>query len=226
MYGYWEESYNKVPRLLQALQSCCPRTICEFRAVLYYDSHLMERDCSMFDKVFWAFPTCVETFKHCKPFVSVDGMHLYGKYGVVLLIAVAQDGNSNILPVAFAIVESETTEHWSFFLTNLRLHVTPQDGLLIISDRFHATKAALRADDSGWQSPKVFHAYCVMHMAANFMSHFKSAERKRYLINAAYSPNQAGYEWYMNALRGLLREIADWAGRFNKKIWLKYYSDG
>ncbi|RYR46594.1 hypothetical protein Ahy_A07g032338 [Arachis hypogaea] len=34
-------SYNKVPKLLQALQSCCPGTICELRALLYYGGHLI-----------------------------------------------------------------------------------------------------------------------------------------------------------------------------------------
>ncbi|XP_025678439.1 uncharacterized protein [Arachis hypogaea] len=65
-----------------------------------------------------------EVFKHCKPFVSVDSTHLYGKYSGVLLIAVIQDGNNNILPIAFAIVESDSTKSWSFFFTNLRRHVT------------------------------------------------------------------------------------------------------
>ena len=35
-------------------------------------------------------------------------------------MAIAQDGNNNIIPIAFAIVESETLEAWSFFLTNVR----------------------------------------------------------------------------------------------------------
>ncbi|XP_025628375.1 uncharacterized protein [Arachis hypogaea] len=108
IYRNWEESYNKVSKLLQALQSCCPRTICELKAVPYYDGHLLVRHCSMFDKVYWAFPSSVEAFKHCKPFIFVNGTHLFGRYGGMLLIAVAQDGNSNILLIAFAIVESES----------------------------------------------------------------------------------------------------------------------
>ncbi|RYR28205.1 hypothetical protein Ahy_B01g052321 [Arachis hypogaea] len=44
IYRDWEESYNKVLKLLQALQSCCPRTICELRAVPYYEGHLMVRE--------------------------------------------------------------------------------------------------------------------------------------------------------------------------------------
>ncbi|QHO00133.1 uncharacterized protein DS421_13g403850 [Arachis hypogaea] len=199
IYGDWKESYNKVPKLLQAL---------------------------MFDKIFWAFPSCVKAFRHCKPFVSVDGTHLYGRYGGVLLIAVAQDENSNILPIAFAIVESESTESWSFFLTNMRCHVTPQDGLLVISDRSQAIKAMLSSDDSGWHHPRALHAYCITHMAVNFMTRFKLAEGKRYLINAAYSPSKAGYEWYMDALRRVFPSMVDWTGCFRKEIWLKHCDSG
>ncbi|XP_057739751.1 uncharacterized protein LOC130956783 [Arachis stenosperma] len=212
---------------VQAMQICFRGTICDLRIKSYYNGHLMVRYCSMFDKVFWAFSSYVEAFKHCKPFVSVDGTHLFGKYGrVVLLIVVPQDGNINILPIAFAIIESENTESWSFFLTNLRCHVTPQDGLLVISDRSQAIKATLSSNDSGWHPLRAFHAYCIRHMAANFMSRFKSAEGKRYLINAAYSPSQAGFEWYMDALRGVSPAMADWADHFKKEIWLQHYDSG
>ncbi|XP_015934318.1 uncharacterized protein LOC107460473 [Arachis duranensis] len=188
IYDYWEESYNKVLKLLQALQSCFPGTIYDLRVKPYYDGHLMVRDYSMFDKVFWTFPSCVEAFKHCKLFVSVDGAHLYGgKYGGVLLIAVVQDGNSNILPITFAIAEFESTESWSFFLTNLRRHVIPQDDLLVISDRSQAIKAALSSDDSGWHPPRAFQAYCIRHMAANFMSRFKSTDTSQESIYGSLS---------------------------------------
>ncbi|XP_025617319.1 uncharacterized protein [Arachis hypogaea] len=226
IYGDWEESYNKVSKLLQALYSCFPGTICDLRVKPYYDGHLMVRNCCMFDKVFWTFLSCVEAFKHCKPFVSIDGTHLYGKYSGVLLIALAQDRNSNILPIAFAIVESESTESWSFFLTNLMRHITPQDGLLVISERSQAIKASLSSDDSGWHPPRVFHAYCIRHMAVNFMSRFKLVEGKRYLINAAYSPSQVGFEWYMDASRGVSPAMVDWADRFRKEIWFQHCDSG
>ncbi|XP_072087150.1 uncharacterized protein [Arachis hypogaea] len=55
--------------------------------------------------IFWSFYLCIVTFKHCKPLVQVDGMHLYGKYKGALLVVVAHNGNQNIVPIAFAIVE-------------------------------------------------------------------------------------------------------------------------
>jgi hypothetical protein len=58
--------------------------------------------------------------------VQVDGTWLYDKYKGTLLMAVAQDGNGNIFPIVFALVESETKEAWSFSLKNLRIHVTPK----------------------------------------------------------------------------------------------------
>ena len=38
-------------------------------------------------------------------------------------LAIAQDGNQNILPIAFAIVEGETVEARYFILSNLHRHV-------------------------------------------------------------------------------------------------------
>ncbi|KAH1107044.1 hypothetical protein J1N35_010812, partial [Gossypium stocksii] len=65
------------------------------------------------------FDPCVWAFSHYKPFVQVDETWLYRKYMQILLITIAQDGNRNLLPIAFAIVESGNVESWESFLTNL-----------------------------------------------------------------------------------------------------------
>ncbi|GFS43557.1 hypothetical protein Acr_00g0085760 [Actinidia rufa] len=53
-------------------------------------------------------PAIQSGFKEgCMPFISVDGCHLKGPYGGVLLSAVALDGDSRLYPLAFAVVESE-----------------------------------------------------------------------------------------------------------------------
>ena len=114
-----------------------------------------------FHRMFWMFTPCIEAFCHCKPLVSIDGTHLYGKYGRTLLVTIAQDGNSNILPVAFALVEGENAESWSFFLSHLREHVTPQSGLLVISERHNGIKAALEAPDGVWLPSSAYRAFCI-----------------------------------------------------------------
>ncbi|XP_025670697.1 uncharacterized protein [Arachis hypogaea] len=144
IYGDWEESYNELPHWLFAMQMYLPGTWVQ----LVTQPWPGLADTVMFHRVFWTFPPCIKAFKHCKPLISIDGTHLYGKYGGMLLMAIAQDGNANILPVAFAVVEGETKEAWSFFLSYLRHHVTPQPGVLVISDRHKSIDGALNADDS------------------------------------------------------------------------------
>jgi len=72
----------------------------------------------------WAFKPCIEGFNYCKPIVQVDDTFLTGKYHGTLLVAIAQDENRNIFPLAFAIVEGETKEALTWFFQLLRQYVT------------------------------------------------------------------------------------------------------
>ncbi|XP_016195191.1 uncharacterized protein LOC107636181 [Arachis ipaensis] len=81
----------------------------------------VDESSTYFHWLFWTFPPCIEAFRYCKSLVSIGRTHLYGKYGDTLMIAVAQDRNSNIISIAFVLVE----------------------GILVISDRHNGIKAAL-----------------------------------------------------------------------------------
>ena len=65
-----------------------------------------------FNFVFWAFCPSVVGFRHCRPMISIDATHLYDKYKGKLMIAMAIDANNKIYPLAFVVVESESTETW------------------------------------------------------------------------------------------------------------------
>ena len=87
-----------------------------------------------FKSVFWAFP-CIVGFKKCRPVISIDATHLYGKYKGKLMIAMATDANNKIYPVAFTVVESESIETWGWFLVCIRTYVIDRRHLRVISDR-------------------------------------------------------------------------------------------
>ncbi|XP_057734370.1 uncharacterized protein LOC130949746 [Arachis stenosperma] len=135
----------------------------------------------------WTFPPCIEAFRHCKSLVSIDGTHLYGKYGETLLVAIAQDRNFNIISIAFVLVEGENAESWPFFLSHLRQHVTPQPGILVISDWHNGIKAALEAPDGGWLPSNAYKVFCIRHVATNFSLSFKGEDERSFLVNAAYA---------------------------------------
>ena len=54
-------------------------------------------------------------FRHCKPMISIDATHLYDKYKGKLMIAMVIDANNKIYPLAFVVVEIESTETWGWF---------------------------------------------------------------------------------------------------------------
>ena len=61
----------------------------------------------IFQRVFWLFKPSIEGFEHCRPVLSIDGTHLYGKYKSTLMIVMKCDGNNHLFPLAFAISEGE-----------------------------------------------------------------------------------------------------------------------
>ncbi|XP_057760659.1 uncharacterized protein LOC130981038 [Arachis stenosperma] len=100
IYGDREESYVELPRWIFGMQATMDGTVALLKTSWVHVGGEVDESTEYFHRLFWTFPPCIEAFKHCKPLVSIDGMHLHGKYGGTLLLAITQDGNSNILPVA------------------------------------------------------------------------------------------------------------------------------
>ncbi|XP_057733982.1 uncharacterized protein LOC130949213 [Arachis stenosperma] len=130
----------------------------------------------------------------------MDGTHLYEKYKGCLLVAVLQNGNHNIIPIAFAIVEGETSDAWHFFLSNLRQHVVTRDGVGLISDRYESINATVARSNGLWSPPKAFHMFCIRHIESNFLRKFKAPYLQKLVVNIGYSQTYAlafddGYRW-------------------------------
>ena len=116
IFGDWEESYQRLRKLLLAYLDQETGT--------RYWYHTIPRDefgDTILHYVFWAFTLCIEGFRHCKPVISIDGTHLYGKYRGVLLIAMTTDANNKVLPLTFAVVDKESWPNWGWFLDCFRM---------------------------------------------------------------------------------------------------------
>ncbi|XP_057756239.1 uncharacterized protein LOC130975459 [Arachis stenosperma] len=226
IYRDWEESYAELRRWMLGIHAIMPGTITVLKTSPVRIGGGVDESTVNFHRLFWTFPPCIEAFRHYKPLVSIDGTHLYGKYGGTLLLAIAQDGNSNILPIAFALVEGENAESWSFFLSNLREHVTPQEGILVISDRHNGIKAGLEAPETGWLPPRVFRAYCIRHVAANFALTFKGKDSRRMLVNAAYAKTEAEFYYWFDIMRTENPAMCDWANRMEYDKWTQHEDAG
>ena len=74
-------------------------------------------DGPVFQRMYVCFYACKKAFvQSCRPLIGLDGCFLKGRYGGQLLTAVGKDGNNQMMPIAFAIVEAETKDSWDWFL--------------------------------------------------------------------------------------------------------------
>ena len=102
IFGDWEQSYQRLWNFLAYLDQDLGTQ---------YSYHTIPRPyegTALLRYVYWAFAPCIAAFQYCRPVISIDGTHLYGKYKGVLMIAMATDTNQKVLPLAFAVVDKES----------------------------------------------------------------------------------------------------------------------
>ncbi|XP_021722430.1 uncharacterized protein LOC110689911 [Chenopodium quinoa] len=105
-------SYAQLPDYCEMVRSTNPGSaaFCAWTPQDYIDRPLQ------FLNIFISFKGCIDgLLSGCRSFISVDGAHLKGNYGGVLLSAVALDANNELFPFAWAIVsgiDAALTELW------------------------------------------------------------------------------------------------------------------
>ncbi|XP_074266184.1 uncharacterized protein LOC141588651 [Silene latifolia] len=173
IFGDWEESFQLLPKFMQALKEANPGTIVHFT-----NQKTTTAGVEIFQRVFWAFGPSIVGFNHCRPIITIDGTHLYGKYKGTLLIGMGTDANNQLFPLAFAIVEGENGSSWSWFMACIRRFVTQRMGICVISDRHPGIMKAMSEPNSGWEEPYAYHRLCIRHLVSNVNTQFKSKELK------------------------------------------------
>lgn len=72
----------------------------------------------------------------CRRVIGMDGCFLKGTCKGELLTAMGRDANNQMYPIAWAVVNVENTNNWSWFIMNLidDLQLDSGTGLSLISD--------------------------------------------------------------------------------------------
>ena len=69
-----------------------------------------------FERIYVCLEACKSAFvTTCRPLIRLGGCFLKGEYGGQLLSAVGNDGNNQMFPIAYAIVEFENYSSWKWF---------------------------------------------------------------------------------------------------------------
>ncbi|XP_075082773.1 uncharacterized protein LOC142166901 [Nicotiana tabacum] len=108
--GNPSESYENLPSYFYMLVLKNPMSVVSLKKI--------EEDTFMY--AFIALYPSIKGWQYCKPVVVVDGTFLKSTYKGTLLIASTQDPTGSILPLAYAIVDSENNASWEWFFARFK----------------------------------------------------------------------------------------------------------
>ncbi|KAK9997647.1 hypothetical protein SO802_022333, partial [Lithocarpus litseifolius] len=147
----------------------------------------------------------------CRPLIGIDGCHLKGTTGGQLLVAIGKDGNDNIFPIAYAIVEIENKSSWTWFLQCLLDNIG-------------------HVDENGWGLVETFkdlmpnaeHRFCVRHLHANFKKDFPGKVLKDAMWNAARAATKNSFDFHMDELKKLDVKAYEWLVKLDVRTWSRH----
>lgn len=134
------------------------------------NTRLNENDPAKFKRFYVCYHALKAGWKAgCRPIIGLDGCFLKTVTGGQLLSATGRDGNNQMFPISYAIVESENTESWTWFLQLLRDDLDLVDGhcFTIISDQQKGLENAVKE-----LLPYVEHRFYTRHLCANFKKRY------------------------------------------------------
>ncbi|XP_033129359.1 uncharacterized protein LOC103848092 [Brassica rapa] len=191
--GSAEDGYSRLPSYFEQISLANPDSI----TAIELDS------INRFKYIFLAFGASIKGFKYQRRVIVVDGTHLSGKYGGVMLVAAAQDGNFQIFPLAFGIVDAEDEPSWEWFFTKLASCVSDEQPLVIVSDRHAAIKSAC---------DKVFpwatRGICYYYLQDNIVKKYKGKHLLYLVKGAAYAHMVSDFNRYMAEIQSANPDLA------------------
>lgn len=128
LYGDWDSSFDKLYGWKAEIEKRSPGSIVAI-------DHMTFKDKKRFTRLFVALHPCIQGFLGgCRPYLAIDSTHLTGKYRGQLATACAIDGHNWLYPVAYGIIDSETSETWLWFMEKLHEAIGEPARLSICSD--------------------------------------------------------------------------------------------
>ncbi|GKC32467.1 transmembrane 9 superfamily member 11-like protein [Tanacetum coccineum] len=212
--GTHEESFAELPLYFHNLKLKNQGTI----------THIETNDEDRFEIFFLVVGSMIRTFVlHMRLLIIIDGAHLKGKFLGTMYLAVAMDGNNQILPLAYGVGKSETFRSWDWFLTKLKeCIIGKQDHLTIISDGAVSIASAIKN-----VFPNAFHGRCCRHLLMNLREkcpRFISKEELFWKACKAYRISD--FEERFSTLRDWLPSIANKLDMIGLEKWARVHFPG
>ena len=209
--GTPESGFENLPSYLYMIRSANPDTV----------TRLQIDEFGRFMYVFLAFGASINGLPFMCKVVVVDGTFLNGKYKGTLLTALAQDGNFQIFPIAFAVVDTENDDSWHWFFTQLKLLIPDDKGLAIISDRHKSIGKAIRN-----VYPLASRGICTYHLYKNILGRYKGKDVFRLVKKAARCFRMPDFTAIYEEIEAINPELHGYLERADPRLWARVHFPG
>jgi len=217
IYGSSEEGFYLLPSYCEEIKKTNPGSVAEV---------FTTGADSRFQRLFISFYASIHGFVNgCLPIVALGGIQLKSKYLSTFLSATSFDADGGLFPLAFAVVDVENDESWTWFLSELHnaLEVNAEcmPQIIFLSDGQKGIVDAIRR-----KFPSSSHAFCMRYLSENIGKEFKNSRLIHLLWSAAYATT-------INAFREKIAEIEEvspnagiWLQHFHPSQWALVYFEG
>ncbi|GJW41367.1 mutator type transposase [Tanacetum coccineum] len=198
--GDQEQQYGLLWDYCDALKKANPNTTVKIDV---YRAHNPHENVRRFKRIYVCLGALKDGFRASgRQLLGLDGAFMKGNYPGQLLTAVSVDANNGIYPVAYGIVESESKESWTWFLSCLGddLNLEANSNFTFITDRQKGLLPALKD-----LFPAAEHRYCVRHIHDNMNLIYKGGHYKELLWKCATATTEVHFERAMDEFKGYNR---------------------
>ena len=205
--GIPEKGYEKIPKYLQMMKEANPGTH------TFYETDTDGR----FKFLFISYGQSIRGFyAGIRKVIVVDGTFLKSKYKGVLLVATTLDGNSNLYPIAFGVVDSENDRSWEWFMRQLNVVIADDQSLAFVSDRNASIAKALAE-----VYPHSHHEICIHHLLNNVVTYFKGKGVAGLVAKASKAYRVADFKKIFTAIFGISPEIGNYLIEADVSKWAR-----
>ncbi|KAJ9542234.1 hypothetical protein OSB04_028740 [Centaurea solstitialis] len=166
------------------------------------------------------FYVCLQALKEgwmngCRRIIAIDGCFLKGVCQGELITAIGRDGNNHIFPIAWAVINVENKENWTWFLGLLGedLEIEQGEGLTLMSDQHKGLLEAVKD-----VMPYAEHRQCARHIYENFRKQFTGVEFRNLFWKAAKASYQLEYERVMDQIKAANPNAYDYLVNKDPKV--------
>ncbi|RYR13381.1 hypothetical protein Ahy_B04g070407 isoform A [Arachis hypogaea] len=170
----------------------------------------------IFQRIYVCLEACKQSFQHCMSFIGLDGYFLKTPQGEQLLTAIGWDPNDQMLPIAYAVVEVETNDSWTWFLNHLASDIGAEkmERSTFMSDQQKGLLPAYKD-----VIPGVDNRFCVRYLYSNFRKRFPGLQLKQLMWKCSKATHWKDWERYMAELKAVNQEDFQYQNAIPPKYW-------